>query len=228
MILPQIPPAQFETIGVSQAALREAFLVLLPNVLGIVIYLIFIFEFYRFVARRDVFQLRLRRYAHGPIGRGIAALENALRVLFYLFEYVVLYPVLIILWYLAFVSFLSFLAFGLGTETLLLIAMAVVASIRITAYYSEDLSRDLAKMLPLALLGVVILQGAEAISVQESVALVVEIPTYWRRILTYLLLLIPLEFGLRMLRILVTGQLGTDMEPALETEPDPDADREDD
>jgi len=209
-----LAPIQLEAIGLSQAELVDAWYGLLPNVLGIVVYLVFIFEFYRFVARRDVFELRMRRFAHGPLGWGVAAVENVLRVVFYLVEYVVVYPILIILWYLVFVVLLAFLAEGLGVAALLLIAMSVVSAVRVTAYYSEDLSRDLAKMLPLALLGVVILEGAASVSVGASLALVFELPGYWRRILTYLLFLVPLEFVLRMARILVTGRLSTGEPPS--------------
>lgn len=201
--------AQLEAVQLTQEEILAAWLNLLPNLLGIVVYLIFIFEFYRFVARRDVFELKLRRYSHGPISRGIAAIQNFLRVVFYILEYLFFYPILIIVWYLAFVALLTFLARDLPIETLLLIAMAVVSGIRVTAYYNEDLSRDLAKMLPLALLGVVVLEGATAISFERSLDLVLQIPTHWRRILTYLLFLIPLELVLRVTRIVVTGQLAT-------------------
>lgn len=201
--------AQLEAVQLTQEEILAAWLDLLPNLLGIVVYLIFIFEFYRFVARRDVFELKLRRYSHGPISRGIAAIQNLLRVVFYVLEYLLFYPILIIIWYLAFVALLTFLTRDLPIESLLLIAMAVVSGIRVTAYYSEDLSRDLAKMLPLALLGVVVLEGAVAISFERSFELVLEIRTHWQRILTYLLFLIPLEFVLRIARILVTGHIAT-------------------
>lgn len=219
MMRPSPSPAQLEAVQLSQEELLDAWLALLPNVLGIVVYLIFIFEFYRFVARRDVFELRLRGYARGPLGRGIAGVENALRIVFYLVEYVVVYPILIIVWYLAFVVLLAFLALGLGVETLLLIAMAVVAAIRVTAYYSEDLSRDLAKMLPLALLGVVILQGASAVSFEESLELALEVPAHWRIVLSYLLFLVPLELALRIARIVVTGRIATVTPDASDVEP---------
>ena len=205
----QPPPAQVDSVQLTQAEVLEAWLGLLPYVLGIVVYLVFIFEFYRFVARRDVFELRLRRYARGRLGRGIAALENVLRVVLYLVEHVVVYPVLITAWYLVFVVLLAFLARGLGVETLLLVAMAVVAAVRVTAYYSEDLSRDLAKMLPLALLGVVILEGASSVAFGESLGLVREIGLHWRRVLAYVLLLVPLELVLRVARVVVTGRLST-------------------
>ena len=221
-MLPAPPPhAQLVAVRLSQSEVVAAWVELLPYVLGIVVYLVFIFEFYRFVARRDVFELRLRRYARGRLGRGITAVENALRVVLYLLEHVVVYPILITAWYLVFVVLLAFLARRLGIETLLLVAMAVVAAVRVTAYYSEDLSRDLAKMLPLALLGVVILEGASSVVVDESLGLVASIGVHWRQVLAYVLLLVPLELVLRVARIVVTGRLSTvgPTVPAPDSEP---------
>lgn len=134
---PPPPPAQLDAFRLTQSEVLAAWLELLPYVLGIVVYLVFIFEFYRFVARRDVFELRLRRYARGRLGRGIAAVENVLRVALYLVEHVVVYPVLITAWYLVFVVLLAVLASGLGVETLLLVAMAFVAAVRVTAYIAR-------------------------------------------------------------------------------------------
>lgn len=45
----------------------------------IVVYLVFIFEFYRFVARRDIFKLRFRRYARGVVGRSVESVGNVVR-----------------------------------------------------------------------------------------------------------------------------------------------------
>ena len=58
----------------------------------IVVYLVFIFEFYRFVARRDTFKLRFRRYARGVVGRSVESVGNVVRVSLYVVEYLVVYP----------------------------------------------------------------------------------------------------------------------------------------
>lgn len=46
--------------------------------------------------------------------------------------------------------------------------MILVTSIRITAYDSEDLSRDLAKMMPFGPLGVLLVEGSDLLSVART------------------------------------------------------------
>lgn len=187
-------------LGVSQEQAVQVWQPLVVFVTGIVLYSIFIFEFYRFIARRDIFQLRLKQYA-----TGLEHLGNAVRFLLYWAEYILLFPVLTVLWFLAFTAFLAFLAAGHGVETVLLVSMAVVTSIRITAYYDEDLSRDLAKMLPFAILGIVVVEGAGAFSYSEAVGLLLAVPAHWQTVLYYLAVLIPLELLLRFVVLVVPG-----------------------
>jgi hypothetical protein len=52
---------------------------------------------------------------------------------------------------------LSFLAAGQEFNEILLVAMAVVGTIRISAYIAEDLSRDLAKILTFGVLAFIII-----------------------------------------------------------------------
>jgi hypothetical protein len=175
----------------------------------IAVYLVFIFEFYRFVARRDIFHLRFRRYARGVIGRSIKSVGNLVRLLLYVVEYLVVYPVLTIVWYVFYLLLMVLLAPGTETQLLLLTAMAVVTAIRITAYYSQTLSQDLAKMLPLAILGGLILDGTPALPSEIPVDVVLAVAEQWRTIVYYLLFLVVLEFVLRLGRVLATRRLGT-------------------
>lgn len=62
--------------------------------------------------------------------------------------------------------------------------------------------------------GVVVLEGAASVSFEASLALVYELPAHWRRVLTYLIFLVQLEFVLRLARILVTGRLSTGEPPS--------------
>lgn len=194
-------------LGPVQFSQQEALDVLEPLALttaAVVAYSFFIYRFYKFVARRDVFELRLTRYA-----RGLEHLANALRVVLYLLEYVLLYPILSVAWFLAFTAFLAFLSEAYRIETVLVISMGVVVSIRITAYYDEDLSRDLAKLLPLALLGVFLVGGRSITDVSVPLGLLPQLPLYWKRIVYYLLFLVSIEFLLRLGLILWTRRLQT-------------------
>ncbi|MFH1439223.1 MAG: hypothetical protein ABIG89_01555 [Candidatus Woesearchaeota archaeon] len=163
-------------------------------VLGMAIYSIFIFKFYRFVARKDIFKLNLAKY--NTVEHEI--LKKTVSVIFYLFEYVFLFPIFTFFWFAILTVLLTFLAKGSGIENVLLVSVAVVGAIRMTAYYNEDLSRDLAKMLPFALLGV-FLVDISFFSLSTSIESLNNIPQHVSLIVYYLLFVIMLEFILRIL-----------------------------
>jgi len=118
----------------------SAFLPLFYLAISIAIYAILIWHFYRFIARRDIFKLSPKKHA---------------KIIFF-FKYFFLFPFVAILFFAGFATMLLFMTKALEPPSILMTSFAVIIAIRITAYYSEDLSRDLAKMLPLALLGVFI------------------------------------------------------------------------
>ena len=133
--------------------MAEAMTVLRPLiffVFGMSVYAIFIFNFYRFVGRKDLFEFDLSRYQQSK--------HRALRVTFhfvtYVGKYLILFPVIAFAWFAILTTLLAFLARGQTINDILLISMAVLSAIRVTAYYNEDLSRDLSKILPFAMLGV--------------------------------------------------------------------------
>ena len=86
--------------------------------------------------------------------------------------------------------------------------MGVVASIRIAAYYKEDLAKDLAKMLPLALLGIFLLDMT-AFSFSESVAIFGNVPAMIPTLFYYWVFVIALEFILRILNLMVGSKKDT-------------------
>ncbi|MBN2014848.1 MAG: hypothetical protein JW778_06675 [Candidatus Altiarchaeota archaeon] len=175
--------------------LTEAVTLLAPLslfILGIVFYSIFIFRFYRLLARRDIFKLNLHRYGKSQL----PWLQKTLKVIFYVIEYVILFPVFAFFWFLVLAVFLSFLSKGQTAENILIVSMSVVASVRVTAYYKEDLSKDLAKLLPLALLGV-FLVDTQYFSLPESLAIIAQILQMQNTLPYYLLFVIALEFSLR-------------------------------
>jgi len=162
-------------------------------VLSMVIYSIFIFKFYRFVANRDIFKLDLKKYSKSshPVIRKTG------EFLLYIIEYVFLFPVFTFFWYGMITIMLVFLSREQSVQNILLVSIALVGAIRITSYYDEDLSKDLAKMLPFALLGI-FLVDISFFSFSSSISLVTEIPGFWNTILHYLLFVIVLEFVLRI------------------------------
>jgi hypothetical protein len=167
---------------------------LLLFILGVTLYSVFIFKFYRFVAKRDIFSIDLSKYNTSKV----KTLRKIVGVLLYALEYLILFPIFAFLWFLTLALLLSFLSKNQTPDTVLLISIAVVGSVRATSYYDEDLSRDLAKMLPFALLGV-FLVDITFFSLDRSWQVISSIPSFWDIILYYLVVVILLEFILRIL-----------------------------
>ena len=162
-------------------------------VLGIAGYGILVFKYYRFVAARDMFELDLSRYE----GVRLRWVRSLLQVTLYIFKYLILFPVFAFFWFAVLTLVLAFLSKGQTFSDTLLIAVATVSAIRATSYYNEDLSRDLAKILPFAIMGVFLID-ASFFSLSDSLNTLNEASDYNAHILYYLLFLIALEFVLRI------------------------------
>ena len=158
-------------------------------------YAVFVFKFYRFVASRDMFAVDLSRYEDA----GLRWLKSSFHVVIYILKYLILFPVFAFFWFAVLTLILAFLSKGQAFSDSLLIAIATVGAIRVTAYYRESLSRDLAKILPFTVLAV-FLVDVSFFSVDESIESLKEARDYTEDILYYLLLLIVLEFVLRLLK----------------------------
>ena len=176
--------------------LQDALDLLVPlsfYVLAIAGYGVLVFKYYRFVATRDMFELDLSRYE----GVRLRWLRSLLQVTLYIFKYLILFPVFAFFWFAVLTLVLAFLSKGQSFSETLLIAVATVSAIRATAYYNEDLSRDLAKILPFAVMAVFLID-ASFFSLSDSLDTLNEASDYNEHILYYLMFLIALEFVLRM------------------------------
>lgn len=172
-------------------------------VLGMSMYALFVFRFYRFVAMRDMFALDLSRYELVKL-RGV---RSVLHVVLYVVKYIILFPVFAFFWFAVLTAILAFLSKDRTFPETLLMALAIVSAIRITSYFDEDLSKDLAKILPFAVLGVFLID-ASFFTISESLEELKEARDYVEDILYYLLFLVALEFVLRLVRgILVSMRI---------------------
>ena len=115
----------------------SVFLPMFYLMVSIAIYSIVIWHFYRFIARRDC--LTIHSVTHPKVVGFL--------------KYFFVFPFIAFLFLLGFSLMMLFLTRDYEILALLSTSFAVIIAIRITAYYSRDLSKDLAKMLPFALLG---------------------------------------------------------------------------
>ena len=179
--------------GLSVDAALDLLLPVAIYVLGMAVYAVFIFKFYRFLASRDMFDLDFSKYEESRF----KLVRGFLHLVSYGAKYIVLFPAFAFFWFAVLTLILVFLSQDRAFSEILLIALATVSAIRLTAYYDEDLSRDLAKILPFAVLAIFLIDGS-FFEVYESLDVLKQVNDHRERIVYYLLFLIALEFALRL------------------------------
>ncbi|MFH0875396.1 MAG: hypothetical protein V1859_05645 [archaeon] len=157
---------------------------------GIVIYSFFIFKFYWFIARKDIFVFDRSATKIGFFNSVFAGIS-------YFLEYVFLFPAITFFAFSVLTIFLTFLSKNQQINTIALLSMAVVSAVRLTAYYNEELSRELAKLLPLTLLGV-FLVDTSYFEVNNTLSLIKALPSLWNILIYYLVFSILLELILKI------------------------------
>lgn len=160
----------------------------------ILMYSIFIWKFYRFLASRDIIQLNLSQYNYSnhPV------LEKVAAVGLYALEYLIILPFLVFFWFAILSIFLLVLSESQNTLQILLISAAIIASTRVTSYISEDLSKDLAKILPFTILAAFIL-GTSFFDSDLVITKISQIPSLFDNIVTFVVFIFIIEFVFRIL-----------------------------
>ena len=179
-----------------QLNINEALDLLQPAMIftvGVAIYAVLIFNLYRFMSRRDIFNLDFSKYEESRH----PALSKTLHFIFYLAKYLLIFPLFAFFWFGVLVVMVAFLSKTKEVDDLLLIAMAVLTSVRVTSYYTEDLSRDIAKMLPFALLGIFLID-LRYFDLSTSTELLNRVGAEWESIFYYWVFVVVLELVLRV------------------------------
>ena len=86
-------------------------------------------------------------------------------------------------------------------NTLLIISATILAAVRLTAYYNEELSREIAKLIPFTLLGVSLV-SARFFDFTRVLEHLNQIPQFGGQIISYLIFIIALEIVLRVFEFL--------------------------
>jgi hypothetical protein len=177
----------------------------------IVLYSVFVYYFYRFLAKKNIIELNLNQYNKYSNPASI----KFFAVVFYIVEYIIVLPIVTFFWFGVLSILILFLSKGITINTILLISAALVSAVRITAYLSEDLSKDLAKMLPFTLLAIAI-TTAGFFDIGGILSRFTEIPSLLSNILYFLLFIVGLELGMRILSFLHSIVSTPNVEDSLE------------
>ena len=192
----EIPTTRDELLEVLVDFGRETYPTLMA-IIAIAVYSGFVFMFYRILAKKDLLTLDLSKYADDFGGK----VKKYLRSMLFVVQYIVVVPILIAFWTLVLAVILTLLSDSSDHTRNALIATSVVGAVRILAYWTEDLSRDVAKMLPFAVLGVYLVSST---SVQWSAfqELLESLPELAKSFFSSLVLLAILETLLRIVTTL--------------------------
>jgi len=173
---------------------------LLLIIFGILVYSFFIFKFYKFLATRDILKLELHKHAR-KFSSVLA--KNFFHILLYIIENIVLIPICIFFGFVVLAIFLLIMSKTHSPETLILVSLALVASVRVSSYYSEELAKDLAKLIPLTLLGIFVIDYVSAFSLSISVEKATQFIYLWKKMLYYIIFVVLVELVLRIIMLLV-------------------------
>ncbi len=158
------------------------------------VYALFVWFFYRFMAKRDIIKLGLDDKYNNVSHPALAKLMAAI---LYTVEFLIALPFTVFFWFSIFSVILLVLVKEQTISQVLLISASVVMAVRLTAYITEDLSKDLAKMIPFTLLGVAIVTPG-FFRFSETLAKLSSIGDLFSSILYYAVAIIVVEIILRI------------------------------
>ena len=159
-------------------------------------YVLFIWKVHEFISKKNILELNLHKYNTSEN----SASTKFLAVGFYFLEYIIILPFLIFFWFVVFTLLLMLLSSGQEVSQILVISAVVVAVIRMTAYYNETLSKEIAKIFPFTLLAVFALELSTFIQseyIQTIIMRLTQIPSFFSQVFSYLIFILLLEMTLR-------------------------------
>jgi len=121
-------------------------IIFLLFVIGIAIYALFVWYFYRYISKRDIFPKFF--YVLSQTKEKSAKQKLVISIVIY----IVLFPILIFLWFTVLAFFVYLIGEEMPMHLALFVSMAIIAVVRILSYYREDASKEIAKMIPYAIL----------------------------------------------------------------------------
>lgn len=165
----------------------------------IVLYCLFIWKFYKTIAKKNLIELNLSKYnkSKHPVTNQLIA--GGL----FLLEYLLIVPFAVFLWFSALTIFLILLAESASLNMILILSATTIAAIRMISYHNEELSSEVAKLIPLTLLATSLFEP-NFFSVERILGQIQAIPGVFGNVLTYLLFIVILELILRLLDFLLT------------------------
>jgi len=114
-------------------------------VIGIALYSLFVWYFYRFISKRDLLPRIFYPFSNDKkVTKKLTVVYTAC--------YLVAFPIITFVWFMVLSFFVFLISKDMPFEIALFISMAIIAVVRILSYYKEAASSEIAKMIPYAIL----------------------------------------------------------------------------
>jgi len=122
-------------------------------VIGIAIYSLFVWYFYRFISKRDFLPKIFYQVSSGKTTKpkNIALFGVA---------YIVVFPAITFFWFIVLSFFVFLISKDMPFDIALFVSMAIIAVVRILSYYREEAAKEIAKMIPYAILSFLLTSAA--------------------------------------------------------------------
>ena len=117
-------------------------------IIGIAIYSLFVWYFYRYISQRDLFPKLFSAILRHKKD------ENTSKVMNIVFAvcYAILFPLVIFLWFVPLAFFVFLIGEDMPFQMALFVSLAIIGVVRILTYYREDAAKEVSKMIPYAIL----------------------------------------------------------------------------
>lgn len=170
--------------------------------LGIALYMILMWHYFHIVAKRDLLKFNKIK------GDGFwVAVGNLAGEFVYLIEYLIVFPIITFVFFSVFALAMLFLAKEQPLESVLLISITVIAATRVMAYYNEEAAQELAKLIPIVLLGAY-LTTPSFFSIDLVAERMAQMPSFLNRIGGFLIYTLVLEISLKIMLNIKVGLAG--------------------
>ncbi len=152
--------------------------------------------YYKQLARRDLFEIP-------KLNLKLRFINIVDRIIYFL-KYLFIFPVYSFMWFLIFSFLLFVLSKSRPIGDILFLGIIVVSATRIAAYVSEKLAEDMAKLLPLTLIAIFLI-NPEAVTLKTITSSFPLLLQQFPRVAKYLLFIIVLEWVLRIVHWIVVS-----------------------
>jgi len=173
---------------IGEPFLRISFFTFALFIFGIIMW-----KFYSTLAKRDLFKVNISSY--------MSKWERVGGAISFFLKYTIIFPFYTFFWFILFSIFLIFLAKSVSMQEIFLISIAMISFVRITAYFKEELAKDIAEVIPITFL-VIFLTDPTFFSMNVILARWEEFLSSFPGVLFYLVFTICLEWILRILYLI--------------------------